>query len=204
MKMFKHILFSIMSITLFAMCKKSGYGYVRGTIIEKGTGATVAGITVYLTDTKYGSTHHNQTASAVSDAAGNYYIKYFKIPTHRYFITCDKDDIYNGFGTKEITYTKTAVTIELEPSAYIRIRIKKNANSQHYIKARINGNIDLGYLYNQNIYDTLLPKTYKVLGNTTNMVEWYVYEPSNSSHTSNYDRIYIPKNDTVTYLIQFN
>ena len=68
-----------MSITLFAMCKKSGYGYVRGTIIEKGAGATVAGITVNLTDTKYGSTHHNQTASAVSDAAGNYYIKYFKI-----------------------------------------------------------------------------------------------------------------------------
>lgn len=205
--MFKYIVSSLVLITLFTTCKKSGNGYVRGTVYEVGTGIPIEGAKVYVEDTKHGSTHHNSTGSAITDANGNYIIHFYKKATRRYFLYCNDDNHYNNF-EQDITYKKTAITIELNPFAYIKLRLKKTSNSLNYVEANINGTNDINniYKYYPNAFDTILPTVYKAIGNGINNISWYLY--FNPVTTPNYNfyssEFYLNKGDTLTYLIQFN
>lgn len=105
----------IILIGFFTMCKKSGNGYVKGTVLEKGTGTPISGIKVYVTDTKYGSTNHKLLASSVTDENGNYRIEYYKNPTHNYTLRTEENDKFYEFGFKGLDYKKFAFTIELYP-----------------------------------------------------------------------------------------
>lgn len=55
--------------------------YVKGTVIDALTGVPIKGVRVFVTDTKFGSTHNNNnnnTGSDFTDSNGNYEIKYYK------------------------------------------------------------------------------------------------------------------------------
>jgi hypothetical protein len=100
------------SLVLFS-CKRSGKAYVKGTVIDITTGMPVEGITVKVTDMKYGSTHRNLTGTDVSDADGNYIIKYYKKTMRRYFISAESSEDYINNSGQEIDLKKYAYTIEV-------------------------------------------------------------------------------------------
>jgi hypothetical protein len=187
-------------------CQKSGSGYVRGTVLESGTGLPISGIKVYVTDMKHGSTHQNNTGSDISDENGNYEIRYYKKNMRRYFVSAESNDNYTIAESMEISFKKFAYSVEMFPKAYLKIRVKKTAFSTNSFSGRINGIIDIGNISNQYPYDTIIPKTFKVNGVDKTNIEWFIYFNNSSypNHNSNYDQIYITKNDTVTYTITFN
>lgn len=200
------IIYSLLLIIILTTCQKSGKGYVRGTVVEAGTGLPIQGIKVYVTDMKHGSTHENNTGSAISDENGNYNIHYYKVATRRYFIRAESDENYASESFKEIAYKKSAYTVEMFPKAYLKIRVRKTAFSTNTFEGRINGTIDIGTINNQYPYDTIIPKTFKVNGIDKTNIEWYIYfnNSTTPNHSYNSDQINIAKNDTVTYTITFN
>ena len=201
-----NIIYILFLVFIFTTCQKSENGYIRGTVIEAGTGLPIAGIKVNVTDTKYGSTHENNTGSAISDENGNYNIHYYKKSTHHYFIRAESNDNYACESFKEISNKKFAYSVEMFPKAYLKIRVKKTAFSTNSFEGRIRGNIDIGNISNQNPYDTIISKVFKVNGNDQTLIEWYIYFNNSTypDHSYNSDKIYIAKNDTVTYTITFN
>lgn len=197
----------IASLILITACQKWGNGYVRGTVYEAASGSPISGIKVYVTDTKYGSTHENFTSSAITNANGEYTIYYYKKKYRRYFLKCEATNDYTSCMFEELKFKKFAYTLEMYPHAYLKIRVKKTAYSLNTFSGRLNGNIDIGTINNQYPYDTLLPTVFKVNGNDYNMnIEWYINfnNSSTPNHSYNYDKIYIPKNDTLLYTIIFN
>ena len=96
-------------------CKRSGMGYVKGTVLNIVTGDPIEGIKVYVTDTKYGSTHNNNTGSAITDSNGNYEIKYYKKISHKYYIRVENTSSYISESFKGIEFKKFAYPIVMYP-----------------------------------------------------------------------------------------
>jgi 5-hydroxyisourate hydrolase-like protein (transthyretin family) len=103
----------ILMLVVFPSCKRSGMGYVRGTVIDVTTGLPVEGIEVRVTDMKHSSTHRNVTGTDVSDSEGNYEIKYYKKKFRRYFISAESTADYINNSGQEIDLKKYAYTVEV-------------------------------------------------------------------------------------------
>ncbi|MFN8117901.1 MAG: hypothetical protein U0W65_17460 [Bacteroidia bacterium] len=102
-------------IIVFLSCKRSGMGYVRGTVVDISTGLPIEGIKVYITDSKYGSTNHKISGFDYSDENGNYEIQYYKKITHRYIIRAESNSKYFSDSFKGVEFRKFAYTIPMSP-----------------------------------------------------------------------------------------
>lgn len=202
MKILKYISLATF-VLLFNCCKKSGNSYVKGTVFELGTGLTVSGVTVYIMYSRHPNSEPWKTlTSTVTDSNGNYHIDYNPKNRCSHWVLVQNDDNYTCdiSSSKELDRKKNAVSLAVFPKAYLKLRIIKTSSTTNYMNAEImsaHKNIKLDGIYSENPYDTLLPQTFRVCGNSDTWVRWGV-------GTNQTDKIYISKQDTATFTITYD
>ncbi len=218
------ISFSIVLFLLFS-CKKTGRGFVKGTVKEMGTGLPISGAMVTLSLPKDPSS----TSSGIlvdrttTDVNGDYLFYFTKEKNTDYYVNVTATNYNFGDGVISKNDNKeTTKDIELSPYAYIKFRFKKYTTSLNYalVDAFPSANpsasqqsgasstsiISTPYKNYPYIYDTILPTVYATLGNQTfNLSKEVFFVPTQTpDHSSILESIYINKGETLTYLVDFN
>ena len=186
-------------------CKKYGDGYVKGTVVEKGTNIPIAGADMYL---KYWSNSKpgNTFIQTYTDANGNYIIPFDKKMGNSYEIHCQDTNYWYKDQSQHINEKKSICNFSVTPYAYLKLHVIKTTSYQ-WVGVSIGG--DLSYsIFNNNPFDTIFPTVFRVKGNRSNDVNWTLHYPVyNATYDTSkqfYGNIYINKNDTAIYTIQYN
>ena len=212
-------------ISLLVTCKKTGRGFVKGTVKEMGTGTLISGAMVTLSMQKNpgGSTPSVQVNRTTTDVNGDYLFYFTKEKNTDYYVnvTATNYNFGDGFISKNDN-KETTKDIELSPYAYIKFRFKKyttslnyalvdafpsaNASASQQSGASSTSIISTPYKNYPYIYDTILPTVYATLGNQPfNVSKEVFFVPTQTpDHSSILESIYINKGETLTYLVDFN
>ena len=213
------ISFSIVLLIFFS-CKKTGRGFVKGTVKEMGTGTLISGAMVTLSMQKNpgSSTPSVQVDRTTTDVNGDYLFYYTKEKNTIYSIYVSATNYNFGEGAiSENDSKETTKDIELSPFSYIKFRFKKNTTSLNYASigasavsynptSTTSSDIVTPYQNYPYIYDTILPTVFTTFGNQTFEIWKYVYfvPIQNPDHSATKESIYINKGETLTYLVDFN
>jgi hypothetical protein len=202
----RKLLIAITLLLLAGSCKKYGNGYVEGTVYETGTNAPMPGVQMYYGKWKKkpvsGEAEFERLGTTVTDSNGHYRFNLKKERTFRYGIFC-QDSLHSRMQAGgEMNFKKTRQDFYLAPFAYIKIRIKKSSAVYKHIDITLNDN-KLRRVRSTGPLDTILPAAYKLLGNSTNFIYWYITEvpPPPAYEISSYSEerdVYVAKGDTIT------
>jgi hypothetical protein len=171
----------LISFLFLISCKKYGDGSISGTVYETGRNSPVPNtevsiLRVYQKYDLHGSVQHQNTeiiSRTLSDNNGKYKINFHKKVGSKYYIKCLSDSLYARDIHEYANFKNYKHDIYIKPYWYFKVRVVKN--SINTLKR-----IDITLPLNQfasvkalNKIDTTLPKIFKAIGFTENIIDHY-------------------------------
>jgi hypothetical protein len=135
----RHISITFLLLTVIFVgdsCKKAGFGYVEGTVVDETGTLTIKNAKVTL----YRSRHGNQeypVKETTTDDNGKFKIKYYKNRFNYGFILgVQSDNCYVGYMSSYIETRKANYVINISLKAFVRLKIINNRPSSINLTAR--------------------------------------------------------------------
>ncbi len=193
-------------LTLFATsCEKYGHGYIRGTILETGTNIPIPdALVTFELERRNHDDYPRKFDSLRTDSKGNFILYYKKRRGTYYKFNIEEKNhwyISSGPGNNK----EANLTLYMDPIAFVKLRIKKNTSSPTFIEMKGPSYFTSYYRQTTDPFDLSIG-VFKVHGNaksyinySTNYALYLNMDPINHS-----EEIFVSKDDTLNYMIQFD